>query len=163
MPAEGVDLTASDKILTSDEIFKLSRLFVENGVDKIRITGGEPLVRKDAVEIISRINQLRSIGLRNIAMTTNGVSLKRKLADLLDAGLNSLNISLDTLDHLKFQVITRRGGHQLVLDAIKEAAGSEKLESLKINCVVMRNVNDDELIDFVRLTESMDVEIRFIE
>jgi molybdenum cofactor biosynthesis enzyme MoaA len=163
MPAEGVDLTPTDRILSVDEIFKISKLFVEHGVDKIRLTGGEPLVRKDAVEIVSRINQLRNLGLKNIAMTTNGVSLKRKLDSLLDAGLDNLNVSLDTLDPLKFQLITRRGGHQLVLDAIEEAARSERLKSLKVNCVVMRNINDGELLDFVKLTESMDLEIRFIE
>jgi GTP 3',8-cyclase / cyclic pyranopterin monophosphate synthase len=163
MPAEGVDLTPSEQILSSSEIFKLSKLFVENGVDKIRITGGEPLVRKDAVEIIGKINQLRELGLKTIAMTTNGISLKRKLGILMDAGLNNLNISLDTLDPLKFQLITRRAGHQHVIDAIREAASSQAFNSIKVNCVVMRNVNDDEILNFVELTKEMDIEIRFIE
>jgi molybdenum cofactor biosynthesis enzyme MoaA len=97
MPAEGVDLLPNSQLLTSEEIYDLVRVFVEFGVDKIRLTGGEPLIRKDAVEIVQNLNTLRSLGLKNIAMTTNGVSLKRKLDSLLNGGLNSLNISLDTL------------------------------------------------------------------
>eukprot|EP00475_Leptophrys_vorax_P016178 TRINITY_DN22633_c0_g4_i2.p1 TRINITY_DN22633_c0_g4~~TRINITY_DN22633_c0_g4_i2.p1 ORF type:complete len:357 (+),score=92.09 TRINITY_DN22633_c0_g4_i2:146-1072(+) len=163
MPAEGIDLTPNSHLLTSDEIFDLSRMFVEFGVDKIRLTGGEPLIRKDAVEIVQNLNTLRSMGLKNIAMTTNGITLKRKLDALLSAGLNNLNISLDTLDPHKFQIITRRGGHQLVLDAIKEASQSRALNSLKVNCVLMRGVNDDEMLKFVELTKEMDLEVRFIE
>jgi molybdenum cofactor biosynthesis enzyme MoaA len=178
MPAEGVDLLPNSQLLTSEEIYDLVRVFVEFGVDKIRLTGGEPLIRKDAVEIVQNLNTLRSLGLKNIAMTTNGVSLKRKLDSLLNGGLNSLNISLDTLgknhtvmvmfdffglDPYKFQIVTRRGGHHLVMDAIKEAAQSNVLQSLKINCVLMRNVNDDEILDFVEMTKDLDLEVRFIE
>ncbi|KAI8492068.1 Molybdenum cofactor synthesis protein 1, partial [Branchiostoma belcheri] len=110
LPEAGVDLTPKQKLLSTEEVVTLARLFVSQGVNKIRLTGGEPLVRPDVVDIVSELNKLRSLGLETIAMTTNALTLKRKLPQLHKAGLNLLNISLDTLVPAKFEFITRRKG-----------------------------------------------------
>ena len=110
MPSEGIDLTPNNKLLTSDEILRLARLFVSQGVTKIRLTGGEPTVRKDCVELVEELGKLRSVGLKEIAMTSNGIALWRKLERMVAGGLTHLNLSLDTLDPFKYQIITRRMG-----------------------------------------------------
>ena len=110
MPSEGIDLTPSQKLLTSNEILRLVRLFVVQGVTKIRLTGGEPTVRKDCVELVEELGQLRGSGLKEIAMTSNGIALWRKLDRMVAGGLTHLNLSLDTLDPFKYQIITRRMG-----------------------------------------------------
>jgi GTP 3',8-cyclase len=110
MPAEGIELTPNQKLLSSDEILRLARLFVSQGVTKIRLTGGEPTVRKDCVEIIEELGKLRKLGLKEIAMTSNGIALWRKLDRMVAGGLTHLNLSLDTLDPFKYQLITRRMG-----------------------------------------------------
>lgn len=160
MPEEGVPLTPNEKLLSSDEIVHLATLFATFGVNKVRLTGGEPLVRKDTLDIVeklSRIPQLETLG-----MTTNGLVLSRKLADLKKAGLTHLNISLDTMVPAKFEFLARRKGWQVVRKSIDQAL-EIGFQSLKINCVVMKGINEDELVDFVRLTELNDLEIRFIE
>ena len=110
MPSEGVELTPSEKLLTSNEILRLARLFVAEGVTKIRLTGGEPTVRKDCVELVEELGKLRPAGLKEIAMTSNGIALWRKLDRMVAGGLTHLNLSLDTLDPFKYQIITRRMG-----------------------------------------------------
>jgi len=160
MPEEGIDLTPNDKILTRQEIHKIAKLFVESGVDKIRLTGGEPLVRKDIEDIAADLGSLP--GLKTLAMTTNGIVLARKLPALHKAGLNLLNISLDTLDPDKFVLITRRNGHEKVLESIQMAIDMA-YRPVKINCVVMRGINDNEIGDFVAMTENKPIEVRFIE
>lgn len=114
MPEDGVALTENDKLLTRDELNKLFSLFVKVGIDKIRLTGGEPTVRKDLVEIIKDLRSHREI--KSIAMTTNGLVLKNKLELLKAAGLDTLNISLDTFVEAKFTFWTRRIGLSRVLD-----------------------------------------------
>eukprot|EP01113_Clastostelium_recurvatum_P043784 TRINITY_DN729_c0_g1_i2.p2 TRINITY_DN729_c0_g1~~TRINITY_DN729_c0_g1_i2.p2 ORF type:complete len:478 (+),score=114.24 TRINITY_DN729_c0_g1_i2:1825-3258(+) len=165
MPEEGVPLSPTSQIMTSDEIYRVCKVFVASGVTKIRFTGGEPLVRKDAEDIIEHVGTLRAQGLRDIGLTTNALLLERKLPRLYKAGLNSLNISLDTLRKDRFTNVTRRLGFEKVISAIDTVlhSGRYHFSPLKINCVVMRDVNDDELLDFVALTEKEDVEIRFIE
>src|SRR4051812_10467613 len=121
MPAEGVELKPHSEILTTPEIIRLASLFVSQGVTKIRLTGGEPTIRKDIVELVSHLGALRDRGLKTIAMTSNGIALKRKLPSLFASGLNLLNVSLDTLDPLRFEIMTRRKGHAAVLDAIETA------------------------------------------
>jgi len=121
------------------------------------------LVRPDLVSIMQQLNALRSLGLQSITMTTNGITLTHKLATLISAGLNSINISLDTLDPLKFELITRRKGHNRVLQGMEASLESRSLEAVKINCVVMRNINDNELCDFVSLTRHKPIHVRFIE
>jgi molybdenum cofactor biosynthesis enzyme MoaA len=114
MPEEGVQLTPNEKLLNKSELFKLIRVFTKAGVNKIRLTGGEPTVRRDLVEIIKDIKSIPQI--KSIGMTTNGIVLKNKLKFLKEAGLDSLNISLDTLIEAKFTFITRRLGFQKVLE-----------------------------------------------
>jgi cyclic pyranopterin phosphate synthase len=159
MPAEGVSLTPKNDILTTEEIITLAKLFIKNGVNKIRLTGGEPTVRRDIVEIIKALGQLE--GLQNIAMTSNGLVLSRMLPQLVDAGLNQLNLSLDTLKAEKFEFISRRRGWNRVWDCIEMA--EPLFNPVKINCVLMRGLNDDELCDFVALTKDRNLDVRFIE
>jgi cyclic pyranopterin phosphate synthase len=108
MPADGVSLTRSDRLLSADEMLRLASLFVREGVDKIRLTGGEPTVRPDLVGVVAALDKLRPAGLKQIAMTTNGIALSRLLPELRAAGLDKLNLSLDTLDRSKFERLTRR-------------------------------------------------------
>ncbi len=160
MPEEGVPLRPRDEILTFEEILRLARLFVEAGVDKIRLTGGEPLVRKGVEELCEALGALP--GLKTLALTTNGLLLPKKLPRLRAAGVNLLNISLDTLRPDRFAHITRRDGFEVVMRAIDEAAAAG-YDPVKVNCVVMRGFNDDELADFAAMTERRPLEVRFIE
>ena len=119
MPAEGVELTPPPQLLTYHEILRLANLFVTSGVDKIRLTGGEPTIRKDILDICLNLSSLK--GLKTLAITTNGITLARKLPMLKQCGLTSLNISLDTLVPAKFELMTRRKGHHRVIDSIDAA------------------------------------------
>ncbi|KAB2068148.1 hypothetical protein ES319_A08G011800v1 [Gossypium barbadense] len=160
MPAEGVDLTPSPKLLTHNEILRLANLFVTYGVDKIRLTGGEPTVRKDIHDICSDLSSLK--GLKTLAITTNGITLAKKLPMLKQCGITNLNISLDTLVPSKFEFMTRRKGHHKVIESIN-AAIDVGYNPVKVNCVVMRGFNDDEICDFVNLTVDKPINVRFIE
>ncbi|KAF3926209.1 hypothetical protein ABW21_db0208741 [Orbilia brochopaga] len=162
MPEEGVDLSPDSHLLTTEEILHLAKLFVSQGVTKIRLTGGEPTVRKDIVDLIVELGKLKSMGLRELAMTSNGISLARKLPQMVQGGLTALNLSLDTLDPFKFQFMTRRKGLERVLTAI-EVALSLGVQPLKINCVVMNKVNVNEIPDFIAMTKHQPIEVRFIE
>ncbi|KXL45652.1 hypothetical protein M433DRAFT_86196, partial [Acidomyces richmondensis BFW] len=166
MPEEGIQLSPSKDILTSAEIYYLCSLFVDQGVKKIRLTGGEPTVRKDIVPLMQKIGSLRSNGLKELALTTNGISLHRKLEQMVEAGLTGVNISLDTLDPFQFQLLTRRQGFDAVMKSIKRVQELNKLGAgvkLKINCVVMRGLNDHQILPFVDMTQDEDMEVRFIE
>lgn len=160
MPAEGVDLKPRSHMLTFEEIIRLSSLFATLGINKIRLTGGEPLVRKDVDALTAALGRIP--GIRTLAITTNGLLLERHLGALKTAGLNLVNISLDTLREDRFLDITRRPGLDAVLSAIDQAVAAD-LGPVKVNCVVMKGVNDDELTDFVRFTRDHPVEVRFIE
>ncbi|XP_015609560.1 molybdenum cofactor biosynthesis protein 1 isoform X3 [Cephus cinctus] len=160
MPAEGVKLTKKEGILTTDEIIRVADVFVKEGVTKIRLTGGEPTVRKDIIDIVARLKQLN--GLQKVTMTTNGLTLTRMLPALQRAGLDGLNISLDTLKQDRFELFTRRKGWPRVIAAI-DLAVQLGYDPVKINCVVMRGFNDDELMDFVGLTKDKPIDVRFIE
>ncbi|KAG0628608.1 hypothetical protein M758_1G039000 [Ceratodon purpureus] len=160
MPAKGVELTPNSELLSQNEIVRIASTFVHGGVDKIRLTGGEPSIRKDIEEICE---QLRSLpGLKYLAMTSNGIVLSRKLPRLQAAGLNQLNISLDSLVPAKFELLTRRKGHNKVLESIDTALGLG-FDPVKVNTVVIRGVNDDEILDFVELTRDKPINVRFIE
>ncbi|SMR47984.1 unnamed protein product [Zymoseptoria tritici ST99CH_3D1] len=166
MPQEGIQLSPDRDILTTPEIYYLSALFVNQGVTKIRLTGGEPTVRKDIVPLMKQIGSLRRHGLQELALTTNGISLHRKLEDMVEAGLTGVNISLDTLDKLQFPLLTRRNGFDAVMKSINRVQEMNKLGAginLKINCVAMRGVNDDQILPFVEMTREQDLEVRFIE
>ncbi len=147
-----------EELMTRDEIETIARLFVERyGITKIRLTGGEPLVRPDAVDIV---RDMAHLGV-SLGLTTNAMTLDKHLAGLIDAGLKSINISLDTFDAERFRKIARREGfdrvHANILRALKRGL------RVKVNMVVMRGVNDDELLRFVELTRDHDLHVRFIE
>jgi cyclic pyranopterin phosphate synthase len=166
MPEEGVPLSPSRELLTTPEIALLSSVFVAQGVSKIRLTGGEPTVRRDILPLMHQIGALRPHGLKEICITTNGLSLHRKLDSMVEAGLTGVNMSLDTLDPWQFQVMTRRKGFEAVqrsIDRILEMNRAGAAIKLKINCVVMRGLNDREILPFVELTREKDLEVRFIE
>ncbi|KAJ5974778.1 hypothetical protein N7481_001363 [Penicillium waksmanii] len=166
MPEEGIELSPPPQLLTTPEILYLSSLFVSQGVTKIRLTGGEPTVRRDIVPLMQGIGQLRQNGLRELCLTTNGVSLHRKLDQMVEAGLTGVNLSLDTLDPFQFQIMTRRSGFEAVMKSIDRILEMNRAGAgikLKINCVVMRGLNDREIIPFVEMTREMPLEIRFIE
>ncbi len=160
MPAEGVPLRPKGDILTFEEIVRLSTLFASLGISKIRLTGGEPLIRKDVESLVLKL--ARVPGIQELAITTNGILLESKLDKLKAAGVTHLNISLDTLRPDRFFEISRRGGHDKVLRAIDKALESG-YGPVKINCVVLKGFNDDELINFVELGRERALDIRFIE
>lgn len=159
MPENGVQLSPKSNLLTLEEIALLAEIFVEQGVRKIRLTGGEPTIRSDLVDIIK---QLKSIPqLEQVGITTNGLVLTRNLVKYQRAGLDALNISLDTLKPEKFEKITRRKGFEKVVAGIDLAV--QLGFKPKLNCVVMQNFNDDELCDFVEWTRDRNIDVRFIE
>lgn len=162
MPEDGIELSPESHLLRDEEVLRLAALFVKSGVTKIRLTGGEPTVRKGLNEIIGGLNELRPYGLRSIAMTTNGLALPRRLPTLIDQGLTHLNISLDTLDPFKFELMTRRRGHEAVLKAL-DIALSSQLISVKLNVVVVKGLNDSEVLDFIEMTKEQVLSVRFIE
>lgn len=166
MPEEGIELSPQPRLLTSPEIVYLSSLFVSQGVTKIRLTGGEPTVRKDIVPLMQSIGNLRPNGLRELCLTTNGISLHRKLDPMVEAGLTGINLSLDTLDPFQYQIMTRRKGFDAVLKSINRVLEMNKMGAgikLKINCVVMRGLNAREIVPFVEMGRDSPIEIRFIE
>lgn len=166
MPEEGVQLSPPDHNLTTPEIVYLSELFVKQGVNKIRLTGGEPTVRKDIVSLMHQLGQLRRFGLKELCITTNGISLHRKLDAMVESGLTAVNLSLDTLDPFQFTLMTRRNGHEAVMKSINRILEMNKHGAgikLKINCVVMKGLNDREIVPFVELGKDQDLEVRFIE
>ncbi|MEQ1933749.1 MAG: GTP 3',8-cyclase MoaA [Fimbriimonadaceae bacterium] len=160
MPPEGLDWLKRADILSFEEIERLARLFVQMGVSKIRLTGGEPTVRKDLAELMTRLSAID--GVRSLLMTTNGTTLAAKAKIYRQAGLTGLNISLDSLKREKFLEITLRDELDRVLSGI-DAALDAGFESVKINVVVMEGVNDDELLDFVELARNRPLTVRFIE
>lgn len=166
MPEEGVPQSPPPNLLTTPEIFMLSSVFVSQGVTKIRLTGGEPTVRRDILPLMHQIGGLRSQGLRELCLTTNGISLHRKLDSMVEAGLTGVNLSLDTLDPWQFQIMTRRKGFEAVMKSIERILEMNRLGAgikLKINCVVMRGMNEKEIIPFIELGREQDIEVRFIE
>ncbi|KAI5296154.1 hypothetical protein KEM52_005404 [Ascosphaera acerosa] len=170
MPEEGVSLSPPASLLTRAEIVYLASLFVSQGVTKIRLTGGEPTVRRDFVPLVEDLGRLKQHGLQELCITSNGIALERKLPGLVRAGLTGINLSLDTLNPALYQIVTRRKGLDKVLGAIdtilrmnREIGSSGPHVKLKINCVVMNGVNDRELIPFVEMTRNADIEVRFIE
>lgn len=161
MPAKGVRLMSHRDILTYEEIYSIVRAAVELGINKVRLTGGEPLVRSGLTELVKMLAQIEAID--DISLTTNGILLSRYAAELKQAGLKRVNISLDTLKSGKFRLITR-GTLNLddVLEGI-EAARSVGLNPVKLNMVVMSGINDDELLDFAAKTINEEWHVRFIE
>jgi len=163
MPEDGVPLQPSKDLLSNKEILQLATWFNQHGVNKIRLTGGEPLLRNGIVDIVSDLNTKLHNPLQQIGITTNGVTLSKKLPDLVHAGLTHVNISLDSLDPDKFARLTRRPAsyHERVMSAIEDCARLLPYRT-KINCVVMPD-NVNELQTFCDLSRDMPVDVRFIE
>lgn len=160
IPEKGVKKLEHSDILTLEEIDEIVTSFVELGINKIRITGGEPLVRDGIVSLIHKIRKHE--GVKEIALTTNGIYLKDMAKDLKEAGLNRVNISLDTMDEEKFAMMTRGGNLSDVLEGI-ERAKEVGLTPIKLNVVLIGGFNDDEIENFVALTKEEEIDVRFIE
>jgi len=170
IPEEGEEPilpNATGQLLTREELRRLLHLMVGLGVRKVRLTGGEPTIRGDFAQIVEDLGQL-SHGLSqplSLGITTNGVRLSKYLPNLQRAGLRGINLSLDTLVSAKWPLLTRRpkAWHERVLKALKEVASMEEDFSLKVNCVLLRGVNEDEIGQFMDLTEHHRIEVRFLE
>jgi len=157
MPEEDYEFTPSPKLMQVDEIEAIAKIFVEQGVNKIRLTGGEPLVRKGAEDIILRLSKLPV----NLTLTTNATRLHEFVDVLEQANVRSLNISLDTLQPEKFQLITRRNLFGRIVETINLLI--DKNFHVKVNVVVMKGLNDNEINDFIEWTKDSNVHVRFIE
>jgi len=157
MPEEDYEFTPHAQLMQVGEIESLARIFVAEGVNKIRLTGGEPLVRKDAAEIIRMLSKLPV----QLTMTTNGTRIHEFIDVLKQANIHSLNISLDTLQAEKFQLVTRRDQFKRVYDNIQLLIRNDF--HVKVNMVAMRGFNDSEINDFVEWTRNEPVHVRFIE
>lgn len=160
MPAEGVRKLQHNEILSFEQLLRIARMAVSLGIDKIRVTGGEPLVRKGIVGFLESLSRIS--GLKELVLTTNGLLLREYAADLRRAGVNRLNVSLDSLDPGTYSTLTRGGILEKALDGIA-AAKEAGFPPVKINTVVIRGVNDAEILDFAALSLRMPYQIRFIE
>jgi GTP 3',8-cyclase len=160
MPEEGIPLTPHEEILTYEEILRIVRVFAKEGISKVRLTGGEPLVRKGIVDFTSRLSRIE--GIEDLSLTTNGVLVKEFARDLKNAGLKRINISLDSLRGERFCQITRRDDHERVWEGIEEAIRVD-LSPIKINMVAIQGINDDEIESFARLTLRLPLTVRYIE
>jgi cyclic pyranopterin phosphate synthase len=160
LPPEGITLLPQGEVLTYEEIARIAGLAADLGINKVRLTGGEPLVRARLSELVAMLAGID--GIDDISLTTNGVLLKQYAAELKQAGLKRVNVSLDSLSRTKFERITRRNNLDEVLQGI-EAARACRLNPVKVNMVVMRGINDDEVVDFARLTITEGWHVRFIE
>lgn len=160
MPSKRIRLIPPDDILTYEEILRVASLAVNYGMRKIRITGGEPLIRKGVVKFIKSLSEIN--GIEDISLSTNGTLLKEYASDLVKAGLKRVNVSMDSLNPRKFKQIT--GGDYLkrVWDGIRETE-RVGLNPIKINTVVIKGINDDEILDFAKITLEKPYKIRFIE
>jgi len=157
MPAEGIALTPKKELMTADEVFAIAQTFVNNGVNKIRLTGGEPLLRKDFPEIIEKLSQLET----EISITTNGILIDRHIEVLKQFKVKKINLSLDTLVATKFNTITLRNQFEKVIDNLHLLLNNDF--KVKVNVVLIKGFNDNEIIDFINLTEFLPISIRFIE
>jgi cyclic pyranopterin phosphate synthase len=157
MPEESISLMPPQKLMQTDEIFSIAKVFTSLGVKKIRLTGGEPLVRKDFTAVVERLSMLPV----QLALTTNGMLLDRYKTALQKSGIQSVNISLDTLDPAKFLQITQRDQFQKVWDNILMCI--DQGIYVKLNIVLIKGFNDDEVFDFINLTKKIPVHLRFIE
>jgi cyclic pyranopterin phosphate synthase len=157
---EDMQFMEDDAIMTFDEIVHLARIFVNLGINKIRLTGGEPLVRRGVPELIKRLYGIK--GLKDISLTTNGIGLITQAKDLYDAGLRRINVSLDTLDEAKFEQMTRRKVLSRVLKGLQEAQRCG-FDPIKVNAVAMKGFTDDEIVDLAKFARDNSYQLRFIE
>lgn len=160
MPIEGIVWKRRDELLDFDEIKRVAEIFVKHGIEKIRLTGGEPLMRRDLPVLVKMLSGIK--GLKTIAMTTNATLLADNAQLLRDAGISQLNISIDSLKKERFQSLTGRDEIDRVLAGI-DAARRAGFDSIKLNVVAIAGVNEDEILDFVELVKNTKMNVRFIE
>ena len=160
MPLDEYEWINKKEILTFEEITRLATLFVRLGVEKIRLTGGEPLVRQNLDRLVGKLSAIE--GLKELCLTTNGALLAEKVQSLKQAGLRRINVSLDSLDHDKFRRMTKRGDLDKVLEGIF-AAKSHGLHPIKLNAVIERGMNDDDILPLVEFSREHGFGMRFIE
>jgi GTP 3',8-cyclase len=161
MPAEGLPWLKKDLILSYEEIERLARVAVSLGIDQIRLTGGEPLVRRDLPVLVRQLSALP--GLRSLSLTTNGILLKKQAGALAEAGLTRINVSLDSLIPEKFAKMTRRDQFTEVLEGLAELEHYPSIHPIKINAVAMRGYTEEEVIPFVELARKKAYSVRWIE
>jgi GTP 3',8-cyclase len=161
MPAEGLEWLGREEILTFEEIARLVRVLARLGVDEIRLTGGEPLVRRDVPVLVGMLAGID--GVRDLSLTTNGVLLDRLAAPLVAAGLRRINVSLDTLNHVRFAEITRRDALDSVLRGLEEAERHPELRPIKVNCVAVKGFTETEVPALAELARRKPYVVRFIE
>ncbi len=159
MPESGIKYVPKDELLNFEELLRLANIFADLGITKIRITGGEPLVRKDIMKFIKGLSEIE--GIQKINLTTNGTVTGKYLKELWKYGVRTINLSLDTLDRERFFQISRRDEYDNVLKCFHDMI--EMGFQVKINCVVMSGVNDIDIIPFIKLTEKYPISVRFIE
>jgi len=160
MPADNVEFMPRAELLTFEEIERTVRIGAKLGIDRLRLTGGEPLVRRDLDQLIAKLVDIP--GIVDIGLTTNGVLLAEQAQKLRDAGLKRLNISLDALDPEVFRKVTRRDGYDAVMKGIA-AARDAGFSPIKLNAVSIRGLTEDQILPFARLARDTDTEVRFIE
>jgi cyclic pyranopterin phosphate synthase len=158
-PEDGAELSGAQPILSFEEIFEFVRVAVDMGVDKVRVTGGEPLFRRDIVKLVGMLATLRSI--RDLAMTTNGTLLARYARSLKEAGLHRVNVSLDSVDPVRYREITRAGRVEDVLEGIA-AAREAGLSPVKINCVIQQSPDEPDAAGVAEFARREGLEVRFI-
>jgi GTP 3',8-cyclase len=161
MPAEGLEWLPREEVLSYEEIARLVRVVSEMGVDEVRLTGGEPLVRRDLPVLVSFL--AGTPGVRDLSLTTNGVLLDRLAGPLVEAGLRRLNVSLDSLSHVRFAEITRRDALDRVLAGLEEAERYPELRPIKVNCVAIRGFTEEEVPALAELARRKPYVVRFIE
>ena len=160
MPQAGITHKPQSQILSFEEIARVAEIISALGVEKIRLTGGEPLLRKGVVGLVKSLSRIK--GINDISMTTNGILLKEYAAALKEAGLKRLNISLDSLRQERYSVITRQGRLERVLEGIEQAQ-NVGISPIKINVLLLDGINRDEVVDFLRLSIENSLHVRFLE
>ena len=164
MPAEGLDWLPKEQILTYEEIERIVRLFVKLGIEEVRLTGGEPTVRRDLPALIRMLAPLRALGLKSLSLTTNGILLEKLAEPLADAGLTRINVSLDTLDPEKFFAITRRRALDQVLAGLAALERFPQISPIKVNAVAIRGfTTEDDVLALAELARRKPYVMRFIE
>src|SRR5207249_7295556 len=161
MPAEGLPWLKKAEILSYEEIERIARVAVSIGIEQIRLTGGEPLVRRDIPDLVRHLRKIE--GLRSLSLTTNGILLKQQAKALAEAGLTRINVSLDSLVREKFAKLTRRDQFDRVLEGLAEVEQYPSVHPIKINAVAVRNFSEDEVLDFVQFARKKQYVMRWIE
>jgi cyclic pyranopterin phosphate synthase len=161
MPADGIDWLPRDGILSFEEIARLVRLLVSMGIEDVRLTGGEPLVRRDFPRLVGMLAAIE--GLHDLSLTTNGYLLERHAAELVAAGIQRVNVSIDSLARDRFFRITRRDSLAQVMAGLEAIASHPEIRPVKVNAVAMRDFTEDEVMRFCELARSTDYQVRFIE